>query len=235
MYYWDKFEKDPSERLASYSSRERQLTISTNFDIELSFLDRNKIKRLNGKEKLAFNLSLWYIFNNLDQLNISGDALWYFRAKLQECFKITERLNSSGQIAGHWPIYWTNNQIIFELEQQLQLDSQSERNFYRFIQTERKFEHNGKLYNLLDYCILILTDTSTIQFKKLNIRKPKKLVRHKGYRDRGSLGSIFASCLREQYRTEEVQKILEAEEQERKRRYQARFNSTSIRDFFDLI
>lgn len=71
-----------------------------------------------------------------------------------------------------------------------------------FLNRKTRIRYNGKQLTLKEYI-----EHFQIVYHVRRKKKPTKLVRRKGYKDHGSLGSEYTRTLREQASTEEFQKI----------------------------
>lgn len=84
----------------------------------------------------------------------------------------------------------TDNQFAYELDCKLTEQTKSRRRYYRLLNSKFGKKRLTLKEVLLNY---LFTD-----FVEVNRRRAKRVVRHKGYRDHGSLGSEFSKTLKQQ-------------------------------------
>jgi hypothetical protein len=84
----------------------------------------------------------------------------------------------------------TDNQFAYEIDCKLTPRTESRRSYYRKL--------SGKFGKQKFTLQEILSKYFFTDFIELQRRKPKKKIRHKGYRDHGSLGSEFSRTLKQQ-------------------------------------
>lgn len=101
----------------------------------------------------------------------------------------------------------TDNMFAYELDEKLTEGYQSRRIYYRKLNS--KFGRRKKFTLQEIFSEYFFTD-----FIEVNRPRPKRKIRHKGYRDHGSLGSEFSKTLKQQSCD---YSILEAEKQRKKR------------------
>lgn len=75
----------------------------------------------------------------------------------------------------------SDNYFCYEIDCILTKDTKSRRNFFRRVKS--KYDKNSKTLEE------ILLEFFRIRVIRINKKHPKRLIRHKGYRDRGSLGT----------------------------------------------
>lgn len=186
-----------SELKVRYSSREVQARLAEHRQVE--FRVRSKtIQNLSSKEKLNF-----YILARL--LSISCGKT--YSAFFLDFNQLLKKLGFSNNPKYYYLEHLRDSFFLWEIEVYL-WNERTNRNFHRQINQISK-KYNGKRF--LEYFKSVLLETTFVVLPSI---RPRKLVRHKGYRDHGALGSEYSRTLREQTQSDEWKKITRAKEKE---------------------
>lgn len=153
------------------------------------------MKKTTGKEKV-------FIYEIIRSLAIADQRFGYILFDLQELYRKrgfrSERYFYLQSL--------TDNMFIYEIDCKVDINN-SERRYY-FRQINGHFGRDQLTFSeLLSKYLIILP-------KEIKKRTPRKRVRHKGFRDHGSLGSEFSRSLKQQSRDW----TLREEEQRRKKK-----------------
>lgn len=169
-----------AENRVHYSSRLEQL-----IDSEVTFKDiimtvkPSFVRDFSSEEKL-------FIYEILRLAAIESPQLMYLIEDLQNLLK-----RRGYQHERYFYLQsLTDNQFSYEMDCKLDYSNRSRRRYYRMLNT--KF--GKKQLSLKE----ILEQYFFCDFIELNRPRAKKKIRHKGYRDHGSLGSEFSKTLKQQ-------------------------------------
>lgn len=183
-----------------YNSREFEEKVSSgNFETEFR-ISTKKLKYLGSEYKL-------YTYIILRLLSIRNDNQGYYGIIFEDYCNYLNKKTFSNNERYFYLSSLEDNMFCYEIDTVL-FHQKSRRNFYRILYTRIPQRNNIRLVELI--VEIINSGTLLILPKK----RPKRLQRHKGYRDHGSLGSEFSKTLKDQ---SSDWRIREEEEKEKKK------------------
>lgn len=182
-----------SELKAANSSRVTEKLLTGNFDLEF----RSNVK-LVMKLTASQKADLYLILRMLRMTFKGNKRLAFLEADLTEYFK-KKCIDQNDRY-----FYLSHlDDIHFEMYcYDILFNDKDLRFLSRRVNSTQGEEKNSVLQVLLQY----ITDEIKLVF--ISRQKPKKLQRHKGYRDHGSLGSEYSQTIRQQAEDYSVQEII---------------------------
>jgi len=198
ILYDQEFEENRlSQVQVRYSSRVSEFSTGDK-DGEITF-SRKLMKQIVGREKL--NL---YIIARLVAIH---EESFLYRA----CLEFIEQYFREGYFANNERYFYlsslTDSMFCYEIDSVLWSKSQR-RDFFRSLGTP--LGNSNKKINIFQFYRLLL---ESYDLRILPKKRPRKKVRHKGYRDHGTLGSDISRTNRDQAGSWQ---LVEKEEEQRK-------------------
>lgn len=175
--------------------------ISTgNYDVECR-IHSKVLKKLSSRQKLE----IYILLRILSQDEKNKICRLVFLDYKNYLTKITFTNNSKYSYLS----YLSENQFNYEIDSILWRKQSKEKYFSYLNQRFSNYENK----NVFDILIEILL---SYKIHLIERSRPKKVQRHRGYRDHGSLGSDFSRTLRQQSQSGEWKEIIEREEREKR-------------------
>lgn len=189
VYFTQDFEATRSSQLKiDNSSRDPIIPDTTNFELEFRLKDFKKFMKLSGRQKFLVWMISRYFSIRLKNSNFKS---WGFLS-----FDLTNLLTSRG--FDSYPKYSylrKFDDVHFLVAINELFGSKSE-----IREIARQLGNPAKPYGLSLYEFLINPELFCVSAQYYPKRKSKRLIRHKGYRDHGSLGSDASRIRREEDR-----------------------------------
>lgn len=189
-----------SELEVRYNSREFEQKLQTgNYDT-VNRIDPKVLRNLTSTQKMNIYIMLRLLVQDCDSGYLRMIFSDYKEYLTKRTFFNNDRYSYLNSL--------TDNMFNYEIDTLL-WNNKSKRDLYRKLSQREQKQNNKDTFELLEEIL------SSYQFFLIEKHRPKKVQRHKGYRDHGSLGSDFSKTLKQQANSAEWKEICEKAEKEK--------------------
>lgn len=189
-----------SELEVRYNSREFESKLqSGKYDV-VSRIDPKVLRNLTSTQKMNIYIMLRLLMQECD----SG----YLRMVFSDYKEYLTKRTFFNNDRYFYLSSLTDSMFNYEIDTLL-WNNKSKRDLYRKLSQREQQQNNKNTFELLEEIL------SSYQFSLIEKHRPKRVQRHKGYRDHGSLGSDFSKTLKQQANSAEWKEICEKAEKEK--------------------
>lgn len=189
-----------SELEVRYNSREFESKLqSGKYDV-VSRIDPKVLRNLTSTQKMNIYIMLRLLVQECD----SG----YLRMVFSDYKEYLTKRTFFNNDRYFYLSSLTDSMFNYEIDTLL-WNNKSKRDLYRKLSQREQQQNNKNTFELLEEIL------SSYQFSLIEKHRPKRVQRHKGYRDHGSLGSDFSKTLKQQANSAEWKEICEKAEKEK--------------------
>lgn len=189
-----------SELEVRYNSREFESKLqSGKYDV-VSRIDPKVLRNLTSTQKMNIYIMLRLLVQECD----SG----YLRMVFSDYKEYLTKRTFFNNDRYFYLSSLTDSMFNYEIDTLL-WNNRSKRDLYRKLSQREQQQNNKDTFELLEEIL------SSYQFSLIEKHRPKRVQRHKGYRDHGSLGSDFSKTLKQQANSAEWKEICEKAEKEK--------------------
>lgn len=189
-----------SELEVRYNSREFESKLqSGKYDV-VSRIDPKVLRNLTSTQKMNIYIMLRLLVQECDSGFLRMVFSDYKEYLTKRTFFNNDRYFYLSSL--------TDSMFNYEIDTLL-WNNKSKRDLYRKLSQREQQQNNKNTFELLEEIL------SSYQFSLIEKHRPKRVQRHKGYRDHGSLGSDFSKTLKQQANSAEWKEICEKAEKEK--------------------
>lgn len=189
-----------SELEVRYNSREFESKLQTGKYDVVSRIDPKVLRNLTSTQKMNIYIMLRLLVQECD----SG----YLRMVFSDYKEYLTKRTFFNNDRYFYLSSLTDSMFNYEIDTLL-WNNKSKRDLYRKLSQREQQQNNKNTFELLEEIL------SSYQFSLIEKHRPKRVQRHKGYRDHGSLGSDFSKTLKLQANSAEWKEICEKAEKEK--------------------
>lgn len=189
-----------SELEVRYNSREFESKLQTGKYDVVSRIDPKVLRNLTSTQKMNIYIMLRLLVQECD----SG----YLRMVFSDYKEYLTKRTFFNNDRYFYLSSLTDSMFNYEIDTLL-WNNKSKRDLYRKLSQREQQQNNKNTFELLEEIL------SSYQFSLIEKHRPKRVQRHKGYRDHGSLGSDFSKTLKQQANSAEWKEICEKAEKEK--------------------